>query len=109
MWYSAGQLGDRAVSRRSGRYSGDSDAETAPSPRPFRIGHECNISFVFNRLLRLDGVLHNHPSGDPTPSSADIDMTRQVVDALRPLRISVHDHLVVGRNGTASFKALGLI
>jgi DNA repair protein RadC len=36
-------------------------------------------------------------------------MTRQVVDALRPLRISVHDHLVVGRNGTASFKALGLI
>jgi DNA repair protein RadC len=54
-------------------------------------------------------LLHNHPSGDPAPSSADIDMTRQVVDALRPLRISVHDHLVVGRDGVASFKALGLI
>ncbi|HEY1448869.1 MAG TPA: DNA repair protein RadC, partial [Caulobacteraceae bacterium] len=50
-------------------------------------------------------LCHNHPSGDPTPSSADIDMTRQVVEACRPLRISVHDHLVVGRDGVASFKA----
>ena len=53
-------------------------------------------------------LLHNHPSGDPAPSPADIDMTRQIVDALRPLRISVHDHLVVGSAGVASFKALGL-
>ena len=53
-------------------------------------------------------LVHNHPSGDPTPSSADIDMTRQVVEAGRPLRITVHDHLVVGRDGVASFKALGL-
>lgn len=52
--------------------------------------------------------MHNHPSGDPAPSAADIDMTRQIVDALRPLRISVHDHRVVGRDGAASFKALGL-
>ena len=44
-----------------------------------------------------------------TPSAADIDMTRQVIDAGRALRISVHDHLVVGRDGVASFKALGLI
>jgi DNA repair protein RadC len=68
---------------------------------------------VARRALELSAsaliLVHNHPSGDPTPSSADVDMTRQVVDALRPLRISVHDHLVVGRNGTASFKALGLI
>ena len=68
---------------------------------------------VARRALELSAsaliLVHNHPSGDPTPSSADIDMTRQVVDALRPLRIAVHDHLVVGRNGTASFKALGLI
>ena len=54
-------------------------------------------------------ILHNHPSGDPTPSAADIDMTRQVVEAGRALKISVHDHLVVGREGVASFKALGLI
>jgi DNA repair protein RadC len=68
---------------------------------------------VARRALELSAsaviLVHNHPSGDPTPSSADIDMTRQVIDALRPLRISVHDHLVVGRGGTASFKSLGLI
>jgi DNA repair protein RadC len=54
-------------------------------------------------------LVHNHPSGDPTPSAADIDMTRQVVEAARALRIAVHDHLVVGRDGVASFKALGLM
>ena len=54
-------------------------------------------------------LVHNHPSGDPTPSSADIDMTRQIIAAARPLNIAVHDHLVVGRDGVASFKALGLM
>ena len=54
-------------------------------------------------------MVHNHPSGDPTPSSADVDMTRQVVEAARALRAGVHDHLVVGRDGVASFKALGLM
>ena len=53
-------------------------------------------------------MVHNHPSGDPPPSSADIEMTRQVVEAGRALRISIHDHLVVGRDGVASFRALGL-
>ncbi|ATQ42070.1 RadC family protein [Caulobacter mirabilis] len=68
---------------------------------------------VVRRALELSAsaviLVHNHPSGDPTPSGADIDMTRQVVEAGRPLRISVHDHLVVGREGVASFKALGLL
>ena len=68
---------------------------------------------VARRALELSSsaliLVHNHPSGDPTPSSADVDMTKQVIDALRPLRISMHDHLVVGRDGVASFKALGLI
>ncbi|MEL6830012.1 MAG: DNA repair protein RadC [Pseudomonadota bacterium] len=54
-------------------------------------------------------LVHNHPSGDPTPSSADIDMTRLIVDALDPLDITVHDHLIVGREGVVSFKASGLI
>ncbi|RAK56445.1 RadC family protein [Phenylobacterium deserti] len=67
---------------------------------------------VMRRALELSAsaviLVHNHPSGDPTPSTADVDMTRQVVEAGRPLRITVHDHLVVGRNGTASFRALGL-
>ncbi len=67
---------------------------------------------VMRRALELSAssviLVHNHPSGDPTPSGADIDMTRQIVDAGRALRISVHDHLIVGREGVASFKALGL-
>ncbi len=68
---------------------------------------------VARRALELSAcaviLLHNHPSGDPAPSPADIDMTRQIIDALRPLRITVHDHLVVGSSGVASFKALALI
>ena len=54
-------------------------------------------------------LVHNHPSGDPTPSRADIEMTREVAAAAKALRIAVHDHLVVGRGGTASFKSLGLL
>jgi DNA repair protein RadC len=54
-------------------------------------------------------MVHNHPSGDPTPSQADVEMTRQVISACRTLNLTVHDHLVVGREGVASFKALGLI
>jgi DNA repair protein RadC len=68
---------------------------------------------VMRRALELAAsaviLVHNHPSGDPKPSQADIDMTRQVVEAGRTLRVSVHDHLVVGRDGVASFKALGLM
>ena len=67
---------------------------------------------VVKRALDLGAaamiLVHNHPSGDPTPSAADVEMTRQVVDAARPLRVTVHDHLVVGRDGVASLKALGL-
>lgn len=62
----------------------------------------------FHDIINLPWLIHNHPSGDPTPSRQDIDMTRQVVEAGRSLKISVHDHLVVGREGVASFKALGL-
>ena len=54
-------------------------------------------------------MVHNHPSGDPTPSRADIDMTRQIVAAGRPLNVEVHDHLIVGREGVTSFKQLGLM
>ena len=54
-------------------------------------------------------VVHNHPSGDPTPSKADIAMTREVVDAGAKLGIAVHDHLVIGKAGHASFKSLGLL
>jgi DNA repair protein RadC len=54
-------------------------------------------------------LVHNHPSGDPTPSRADIEMTRDVITAAKALKIAVHDHLVIGRSGHASFRALGLL
>lgn len=67
---------------------------------------------VVRRGLELSAsalvLVHNHPSGDPTPSRADIDMTRKIVEAARVFDLQVHDHLVVGRHGTASFKQLGL-
>jgi len=68
---------------------------------------------IIKRAIALDAsaiiLVHNHPSGDPTPSHADIDMTRQVIEAGKPLGIMVHDHLVVGANEVASFKSLGLL
>lgn len=54
-------------------------------------------------------MIHNHPSGDPTPSRADIDMTRTIIDTAKPLGISVHDHIIIGRKGFASMKGLALI
>ena len=68
---------------------------------------------LVRRALELSAsamiIVHNHPSGDPTPSRADIDMTRQVIEAARSLSLQVHDHLIVGREGVASFKQLGLM
>jgi DNA repair protein RadC len=68
---------------------------------------------VMKRALELSAtaiiLVHNHPSGDPAPSRADIEMTLQIIGVAGPLGISVHDHIIVGRNGTASLKALKLI
>ncbi len=54
-------------------------------------------------------LMHNHPSGDPTPSQADIQMTQQIVAVAGPLGIAVHDHIIVGKEGHASLKGLKLI
>ncbi len=54
-------------------------------------------------------LVHNHPSGDATPSQADIEMTRSLMEICQPFEIVVHDHLVIGRENTASFKTLGLM
>jgi DNA repair protein RadC len=54
-------------------------------------------------------VIHNHPSGDPTPSTADVKMTLEIIAMAAPLGVTIHDHLIVGRNGHASLKALRLI
>ena len=68
---------------------------------------------VVKRALELGAsaiiLVHNHPSGDPTPSHADIEMTKQIVSAARTLNIRVHDHLVIGHDNHASFKSLGLL
>jgi DNA repair protein RadC len=68
-----------------------------------------NFLSNFNRLRIFDGIIHNHPSGDPSPSKADIAITREIVAALKALDIALHDHLIVGRNKHASLRGLGLI
>jgi DNA repair protein RadC len=60
-------------------------------------------------IVRLQRFLHNHPSGDPTPSRADIQMTQQIIAVAQPLGIGVHDHIIVGKEGHASLKGLKLI
>ena len=68
---------------------------------------------VIKRALELSAtaviLVHNHPSGDPTPSQADIQMTKAIINIATPLGISVHDHIIVGKNGHASLKGLKLI
>lgn len=68
---------------------------------------------VARRALELAAtaiiLVHNHPSGDPTPSRADIEMTKTIIDVLDPLGITVHDHIIIGRDGHASLRGLQLI
>jgi DNA repair protein RadC len=68
---------------------------------------------VVKRALELSAtaivLVHNHPTGDPTPSRADIEMTKKIVSAAKNLGIVVHDHIIVGKQGHASFRGLGLI
>jgi DNA repair protein RadC len=68
---------------------------------------------VIKRALELSAtaliLVHNHPSGDPTPSQADIQMTKAIIDIAGPLGISVHDHIIVGKGGHASLKGMRLI
>lgn len=68
---------------------------------------------IMKRALELSAtaiiLCHNHPSGDPTPSRMDIDMTQQIIAAGEPFDIRIHDHIIVSKNGTASFRNLGLL
>ena len=68
---------------------------------------------IVKRALELSStaliLVHNHPSGDPTPSRADIDMTKTIVATAKPLGILVHDHLIIGKEGHLSFRSKGLI
>ncbi|WP_417463356.1 RadC family protein [Kordiimonas sp.] len=68
---------------------------------------------VVRRALELDAtaliLVHNHPSGDPTPSRADVVMTKNIIDTCERIGIRVHDHIIVGKTGQSSFKELGLM
>ena len=68
---------------------------------------------VIKRALELSStaiiLVHNHPSGDPTPSRADIEMTKTVMDSAKPLGITLHDHIIVGKDGHVSMRGLKLI
>jgi len=68
---------------------------------------------VIKRSLELSAtaiiLVHNHPSGDPSPSSADVRMTKAIIEVARPLGIVVHDHVIVGRSGHVSLRARKLL
>lgn len=72
-----------------------------------------HVREVIKRALEVGSaaliLVHNHPSGDPSPSRADVDITRAIIAAGKPLNIAVHDHLIVGLNGQVSLRAKGLI
>ena len=71
------------------------------------------IREVLKRALEVGAtaliLVHNHPSGDPTPSRSDIEMTNRIIAAAKPFDIVIHDHIIVGRDGHSSFRNLGLI
>lgn len=71
------------------------------------------IREVISRALQYHAtaliIVHNHPSGDPQPSAQDIRLTRDLVEAGRHLKITIHDHIIIGARGHASLRALGLI
>ena len=72
-----------------------------------------HVREVISRAMTLAAtaiiIVHNHPSGDPTPSSQDIRLTRDLIDAGRHMKIAVHDHVIVGASGRTSMRAQGLI
>jgi DNA repair protein RadC len=72
-----------------------------------------HVREVISRAIQLGAtaiiIVHNHPSGDPSPSQQDIRLTKDLVEAGRHMRVTVHDHVIVGSQGRSSMKALGLI
>lgn len=86
----------------------DSALSAAPKPRHHLQGFFKKI-IEYQNDNEHSGMMHNHPSGDPTPSVADIEMTRRVISAAEKLNILVHDHIIIARKGHVSFRNLQLI
>lgn len=72
-----------------------------------------HVREIISRAIQLGAtaliIVHNHPSGDPTPSAQDVRITQDLVEAARHMKITVHDHVIVGASGRASLRAMGLI
>ena len=72
-----------------------------------------HVREIIARAIQLGAtaliIVHNHPSGDPTPSSQDIRITQDLVEAARHMKIAVHDHVIIGASGRSSMRAMGLI
>lgn len=85
----------------------DSALSAAPKPRHHLQG-------FFKKIIEYQngnehrGMIHNHPSGDPSPSKQDILMTRELAESAKRLSINLHDHVIIGREGHSSLKSLGL-
>ena len=88
----------------------DHDGALSAAPKPRH-----HLQAFFRKILKYQcdnerrGMMHNHPSGDPTPSMADLDMTKKIIEAGQRLGVGVHDHVVVGRKGHLSFRQTGLL
>jgi DNA repair protein RadC len=80
----------------------------APNPRPLSKPTRSKIKRD-QRRKSGSSFMHNHPCGDPKPSREDVGMTREIRKTAEALGISIHDHLVIGRKGHASFRSLGLL
>jgi DNA repair protein RadC len=80
----------------------------APQRRP----QQCRLErflLLYQSDTKLKRMMHNHPSGDPSPSSADVRMTREITDIAKPLGITLHDHIIIGKSGHASLRGLKLL
>ena len=86
----------------------DSALSAAPKPRHHLQGFFKKI-IEYQNDNEHSGMIHNHPSGDSAPSRQDISMTREIIEAGKRLGISVHDHVIIGKDGFSSMRSAGLI
>lgn len=80
--------------------------DTYPSYR-HQLHLHSEITNKFQLVMKLGGTIHNHPSGDPTPSEADLSMTKEIQKGCRYLGLTLHDHIIVGAGSELSLRALG--